>query len=352
MRWIALALLAACGGDGDRTYNAGPDRGDPQPSPLVEVPKPELALFVHHVAFTPDGRWLLGMTSGVLTVWELDAGDAALDARGWFGLAETPGTPDPVARLERWLEENEVLHDYAVSPDGKEVIAVGPTAAGRWRLHPARAEVATLLERAPHEGEIHEVAIAPDGRRMLVAERGEVESWQVDGLARRDALALPELAMGVAFTADGRRAVVAGAYHLWLVGVDREGDLALLETVERRTFWTAIEPLGGDRFVIGGKHGELAIGRVEEDHLIVEPELPAHHREQIVHLARLDGGWAASSFDGTATLWADGGDAPAITIELPDEHETGLAIHPHGPWLATAGGDGLRVWRYRRDAIR
>jgi WD40 repeat protein len=319
---------------------------------LVEVPSPDYP-FLHDARFTPDGRWLIAETGGVLTVWELDGAAGTLTERGWFGTAGRRGGPPPeveVSGYGTWLDANPGIDEWVMTRDGTRIIGVGSRGIGRWRLHPERQPIATEIDRQRRDGvDVHAIALSPDERTLIVAEREQVVLWRVgDALTAGPAIAMPDMPDAVAFTGDGRHAVVAGGDFVVLVDV---GAAAIVDQHEVEGFMDVIAPLGGDRFAVGGSDRRITRWRAKGGKLERGAPLPDHHTDKIYNLAApADGRWlAAASTDGTATLWPLEVDAPPIVIPLPEDHFYALAIHPHGPYLAT-GGQGLRVWRYRRDA--
>jgi WD40 repeat protein len=320
---------------------------------LVEVPSPDYP-FLHDARFSPDGRWLIAETGSVLTVWELDAAAGTLTERGWFGMAGRRGGPPPeveVMDYGEWLAANPSIEEWVMSRDGRRVIGAGSDGIGRWRLHPEREPIATKIDQQKREDvDVARLALSPDERTLLVLERERVAVWSVgDALTEIGTIALPDYpGGGAAFTADGRHAVVAGGDFVALIDV-RAFTIADQQEIDGNM--EGIVALGGDRFATGGSDRRITPWRVQGGKLERGEPLPEHHTDKIYTLAApADGRFlAAASTDGTATLWSLVQDEPPIVIELPLDHFYALAIHPHGPYLAT-GGQGLRVWRYRRDA--
>jgi WD40 repeat protein len=318
------------------------------------VPSPDYP-FLHDARFTPDGRWVIAQTGGVLTVWELDGAAGTLAERGWFGMAGRRGGPPPevpVSDYGEWLTANPGIDEWALTRDGTRIIGAGSRGIGRWRLHPERTPVATKIDQlARAEVDVMAIALSPDERTLLVLERERVAVWSVgDALAEAGAIDLPEYGDALAFTGDGRHAVVGGDDVVMLIDV---GKRAVVDVEQVEGNVEDVVSLGGDRIAAGGSDRRITPWRVTDGALERGAPLPAHHTDKIYMLAApAGGGWlAAASTDGTATLWPLEGDAPPIVMQLPEDHFYALAIHPHGPYLAT-GGQGLRVWRYRRDAVR
>jgi WD40 repeat protein len=315
------------------------------------VPSPDYP-FLHDARFTPDGRWVIAETPGVLTVWELDGAAGALRERGWFGMMPVRGGPPPevpVSDYGTWLAANPDIESWVLTRDGTQVIGGGEYAIGRWRLHPDKQPVATELERVKRDDvELYGLALSPDDRTLLALERERAVVWRTAPLAEVGAIALPEMPEAAAFTGDGRHAVIVGDDYVLLVDVAAR---AIADQHEVDGYVKALTALGGDRFATGGTDKLITLWRVKGGKLEPGKPLPAHHGDDIYLLAApADGRWlAAASTDGTATLWPLEVDAPPIVVTLPEDHFYALAIHPHGPYLAT-GGQGLRIWRYRRDA--
>ena len=319
------------------------------------MPSPDYP-FLHDARFTPDGRWVIAETGGVLTVWELDGAAGTLTERGWFGMASRRGGPPPeveVMDYGEWLAANPGIDAWVLTRDGRRVIGVGSRGIGRWHLHPHRTPVASKVDQQAREDvDVAGIALSPDDRTLLVLEDERVVVWRVgDALVEEGAVALPDYpGGGAAFTGDGRHAVIAGGDYVALLDVAAR---TLADVQELDGNLEAIVGVGGDRFFVAGRDRRITPWRVRGGRLERGAPLPAHHTDTIYSLAAPEGGrfLAAASTDGTATLWPLEVDAPPIVVALPEDHFYALALHPHGPYLAT-GGQGLRVWRYRRDAAR
>jgi WD40 repeat protein len=386
-----LAISLACGacGSAAHTYNAAPDEGPAEPRLVVTARAEDDADTPRRVLFTPDGRYLLAIT-GVIGVWEFDAAKASLQERGWFGFAADRVPPpsglmnDP-AKLEAWLAEHVSVREAVITPDGEHVIGGGRGALAVWRLTPEATPVATLVGVAPAtEHEMIAMALAPDGRALLTLRRlsqaqaeaaggsltampqGTIELWEVARessvpLRKRGEQLVRDMPYSGAFTADGRFAAVVGSDEmLAVVAVKERGGPQVFEQEADDTL-QEIVALTDDRFATGGFDQVVRVWRLERGEtprLVQQAALDQVHAGKLRALAAApDSSWlVAASDDHTLSLWPAGAWAPGgatepvVQFQPPDEYVHSLAVHPVGPWLATAS-DELRVWRVNREKL-
>ena len=392
MRLWSLCLITllspGCGPNGGRAADAAPDSGPAEPQLLITSQVKD-ADEPRGVVFTPDGGHLLVLT-GVASVWAFDAAGASLRERGWFGFAEDreappPGLTDDLGKLRAWVDRHPSLEAIAVTPDGSHVIGGARTGLGLWRLTPTGQPVATLVGKTDDEDfDLYGMALAPDGRSLIALRRpsreqadaarerlgldhdvqGTIERWDVDPAAdpplrRRAAAFVEDRPAAAAFTADGMFAAVVGSSRL--LGVARLSDPDAVVFIEQGADDTQEEivALPGDRFATGGFDEVVRLWQLEREGpwLIQLGVMDRVHAGKLRAMAAApDGRWlVAASDDHALSFWPaaswsrDQVTAPVL-LRPPIEYVHALAVHPAGPWLATAG-DGVRVWRVNRDRL-
>jgi WD40 repeat protein len=145
----------------------------------------EIASYVYHLAFSPDGRFLATAGSG-LKVWNATTGQLV-----WQTAAIEPMT------------------DVAYSPDGRAL--TGSSFQGWIGIWDAAtgARSGTL---PGHRGEVHRIAFRPDGKRLATAGRDRViRIWDLhDEAAPRELRGHKSDIWDVAYSPDGSRLASAG----------------------------------------------------------------------------------------------------------------------------------------------
>lgn len=284
---------------------------------------------VHALCGDPTGPRLavgVGARVAIVEVSREENSDAAKKGAGWSSRS--------LALLDG---QRDVVESLAFSPDGK-LLAVGDFArvhvwsAGDWKR-------TRVLE--PLEDRVLALAFSPDGARLAAGagaptERGEVKLWNagtgslewavtphsdcVFGLgwtpagllltasADRSTLALDggtgkilhrleahtHHVLGVAVSADGKRAVTCGADRkLKLWDLEKWELSSSLKGHEKQAAWVGFLP-GGERFISAGGDGKLRLWDVDkEDQRLSLGEA----RESLQAGTLLDGGKVAAASD-------------------------------------------------------
>jgi len=124
------------------------------------------------IALDPQGRWLAAVGDHQMVVWRLDDRPA-----------EEVGTPVMVARHAK------PLHSLSFSPDGRQLLMGGRTAAAQlWRLPTAPKAKIASPQLLNHGAPLTQAAMSPDGRAIAtVSEDGTIKLWdsQTTRLLRR-----------------------------------------------------------------------------------------------------------------------------------------------------------------------
>ncbi|MGF9754264.1 hypothetical protein AAII07_03625 [Microvirga sp. 0TCS3.31] len=145
------------------------------------------------VAVAPDWSTVATVDDGTVVLEDLDSGETVTELTGLADDDVTDGSP---------------VTAVAYSPDGELVAAAGLDDDGDDRLMVWSVdgdEVASLRT----SGEVHRIAVSPEGNRIATAGNGPVE---VHDLVKGDTWELPSGGGGtVAWSADGERLLGAGA---------------------------------------------------------------------------------------------------------------------------------------------
>lgn len=364
----------------------GPDEGPAEPQLLITV-QPDDGDEARGVVWAPDGGHLLVLT-GVVAVWAFDARSASLQERGWFGFAEDrepppPGLTQDLSKLQEWVGRHASVEEVVVTPDGQHVIGGGRDGLAVWRLTPKDQPVATLVgKQAGEDHDLYGMALAPDGRRLVTLRRppreqaeaarseqgfeydpeGKIELWDVDPgsstpLHLRGEVLVKDRPSEAAITIDGQFAAVIGSSQMLGVARLEENAVKLSEQDADDTLGEIVA-LPGDRFATAGFDQVVRLWQLDRDGMrLVQLAVLDHvHGGKLRALAAAaDGRWLAAASDDHAvsfwpTAWSPDKVAAPVLLRPPIEYVHDLAVHPGGPWLATAG-DGVRVWRINRDRL-
>lgn len=197
-------------------------RPDQQAPSRLRVLRPATGEVLHElpsfhpsrVAFSPDGRWLLGRSNDRLLLMEAVSGDIALDVRHEPGRPQSPSRTYPSGFTRASFDVAEF------TPDGTRLAVVERGELWVYDLG-ARADVS----RVPVDlggGTWFAAAVTPDGRRIVLHDDKLRELRFLDLMTGRETAALtPEPwstwgGSGIRFSADGRHLSAAGGMVLSL----------------------------------------------------------------------------------------------------------------------------------------
>ena len=275
--------------------------------PLHEPPLLELA-------FSPDGRHLVGMSDGAparLLAWRLSDGHATVQAIG-----------------------NVTTSMLAFHPDGNRV-AVGDS-RGRvvvWHLGEDRLEE---LGHFPTAVLDYHVEFTPDGKQLLAG--GEHGFWLHFGLAGQgvnDRSTVPFLADSL--SPDGTLLALADLQSELIRLVNLDGDEQ--RVLRRSGGLRAVQFSPDGRWLLGfgsGSMAELWSLRSPAERLLPQPE-------RGWQLAELPDGKTLAVLEAHGALELWDGEAPAHRLGVAGD-ATMLAVSRDGRWLATAGDAGVQLW--------
>ncbi len=282
------------------------------------------------VAITPDGRRLLG--PAVEAAADPTAADAPFASvlQAW----DVGGNPGP----RRLLGHRHLISHVAASSDSRRALTIASDATAKvWDLD-AGAESQTLPIHG--SGAYMTAEFSPDGRSAIL---DDMDAAQLRDLASGRELRRLEGGgnLGsVAFTADGRAALVGGA--------ERPLKLWNLETGEARTIAEAAGALRGLAISRDGRH---AYGGYEDRSVRCWEDFrgpssrprafPTWHPDKVLAVALSPDGKVLASADvgGRVLVWDALKETKLREMVLPGQ-VAALAFFPDGRHLATANGNG------------
>jgi WD40 repeat protein len=318
---------------------------------------------VDAVAVTPDGRRAVSASSGgTLKVWDLETGAEIRTLTGHRyevdAVAVTPDGRRAVSASRDWtlkvwdLDTGAEIRTLAghdgwvngvgVTGDGRRAVsASGDGTLKVWNLETG-AEIRTL---AGHAGVVQAVAVTPDGRRAVSASRYQtLKMWDVE--AGREMRTLTGRTYDtVAVTPDGQRAVSASWWGKTLRVWDLETGAKMRALVGRAGVAVAVAVTGdGRRAVSGSLYGTLKVWDLETG---AEIRTLAGHPGSVNTVAVTGDGQRAvsGSMDHTVKVWDMETGAKICTLTGHDGWVNGVAVTGDGQRAVSASRDGtLKVW--------
>ncbi|MGB2820921.1 MAG: WD40 repeat domain-containing protein, partial [Phycisphaerae bacterium] len=279
--------------------------GEPYGTPMqTEVAR------VEELAFSPDGTLLAtGTKTGTVRLW------STADC-------QVHGTP---------VTHAEDIRELCFTPDGARLFSRVPCGFMMWNVRSTPLSKRTWT----HDSHVHAVAFSPDGRRVAVSDRGQIQLRRADtGEPEGLSIDVPQYAVALAFTQGGRR----------LAGVTLRGDVYRWD-VEAGTPPQPAWSLEGVQW--GGRRNTAVFGR--------DGALLATVEEDATRLRRADTGelhGPKGEFKrgGAAAIGPDGKLLVAATYGLDTllyDIQTGKLLselhHPEHIRCVTFGPEGKRL---------
>ncbi|HLY08485.1 MAG TPA: WD40 repeat domain-containing protein, partial [Planctomycetota bacterium] len=316
---------------------------------------------VYSAAFTPDGRRILTASfDRTHLLWDARTGERLTPPEGhptavsdvaWSPLREGPLSQSGDATLIQWnLGTGKAVRrshegiglacSMSISPDGRTIAAGTSSFVDLWD--------ADTLEAKPGfqvAGYAHSVAFSPDGKTILAA-GGTGVTWR-DRETGKVLQTLPEhpsFVRALAFTSDGKRAVISGEAfppELW--------DLATGQRIhqmawEGQTIDTLAVSPNGRYAVSGDEEGVVAIWDLEKGSLV--RRLEKHEGQSCVAFSPDGQTILSGSWDKSAILWDVRTGRPLRTFTGHVGSVTAVAFSPGGTYIATGSSDTtVLVWR-------
>jgi len=283
------------------------------------ISRQELPYAIGHVAFSPDGAWLL-TESGVLG-WE------STIIQIW-----SPLTGLEAARLEGYVA--------AFSPDGKKVAVAKDNTVVIWEWNRKLLEAISPVADVLNGSSIFSLAgltFSLDGQWVATVGENTVQVWEMT-TGREIARIAPEDLHTVEFS-PGKEWLVTGGWDItqvwetttWQEVVRREGEASPI-IFSRNGRWIAAVGNNGHEVQVWETATGQDVAHVTSNDLVSAIEFSPDG-----HLL------AIGSWDHTARVW---------DVEMGQEvarmaHEASVetvAFSPNGQWVASGGADGVRVW--------
>jgi WD40 repeat protein/serine/threonine protein kinase len=288
---------------------------------------------VQAVAFSPDGKRLAAGTG--TTGAETNATLVLMDA----------ATGQPLWKMQ---ERGTNILSVAFSPDGK-TIASGCggfnnySGIGYVRLRDAATGKETgRIPGGP--GGVTSVAYSPDGTQLALANRGQVDVWDLkDHLLEFALQGHVDFVYAVTFSPDGRWIASAGwdrTIRLW----DRSNGSLARTLLGHRGFVRGLSfRPDGKQLISCSEDKSVRLWDVASGRSLAS----FHGHAGFVHCVAFspDGVQAASgSLDGTIKLWPAAAPDPQVTFRNGSGWVGTLAFSPDGQRVVTAHNGGIRLW--------
>lgn len=269
------------------------------------------------IEFSPDGaRVLTGDGTGTVRSWELASGTLrplSGHTREIVSLVFLPGAPSRFASAAR---------------DGTLRL---------WDLRTGASEVFK-----GHEGSIYDLAVAPDGKKLLSGGGDNTARlWDVALGTSRVLRGQTDVVVSVVFSPDGRKVAVASVdQSVRLYDLDALHD-AVVATHDSAIQAAVVSP-GGDHVAFGGKDGVARVVGLEDG----ATRVAARHEGEVLDLAFSPDGarLASGGEDGRIRLFELHSGAARV-LEGHERAVHRLVFSPDGARLFSAGADGtVREW--------
>jgi WD40 repeat protein len=335
-------LSAAFSSDGSRIVSAGDDLTvrvwDAKTGKALIDPFRGHQDVVRSVAFSPDGgRIVSGGNDGSVRIWDVSSGK---------------GIGEPLRGHDGWV------NSVAFSPDGELIMSAGGD--GTVRLWNAMNKEMIGSPLRGHQADVYSASFSKDGRKIVSAgEDKTVRIWDVNINYTISEPLGGHLGQvnSVAVSTDGSRIVSAGedgTVRLWDAKSGKPIGLPLRGN--RRPLWSVAISTDGKRIVSGGDDLTVQLWDAKSGRRISEPL--RGHKRGLGSVAFSSNGdrIVSSGNDGEVRVWdAKSGKVIGIIGKQQDDFLLPMYVawvksavfSPDGSLIATAGEDGLKLWKAR-----
>ncbi len=275
------------------------------------------------VAFSPDGRHLVGGRMGSLDLWDTTTGEIIRTFNG----------------------HSNFVSCVAFSPDGKTIVSgSGDSTLKLWDVETGRE---TMTFRG-HTDSVNSVAFSPDGTRVVSSGGTKIKVWSLR--VNREILTLhghKSYVSCVAFSPNGKRIVSGGRddHTLKIWDASRGQSVKRLVGHTHSVNGVAFSP-DGTRIVSGGLDNTLKVWDAMTGQEIFTLNGPPYGVSCAIYSPNgkqiLSGGYDFNRNDAVKLFDAEG--AIKLNIDLRVKHVFCAAYSPNGNRIVCGGKGWLKLW--------
>jgi len=296
------------------------------------------------LAFSPDGKRLATLGLNSIDLYDVESGKQVVTLPKSFvsAIVFSPDGESLFSAANRTITTT----DTTVTTTTGQEISVWNLAAGK--------VVRTIKG---HAGEVHGLAISPDGALLASGDIGGViKLWDIQGNELRTFRGHTNFVWSLAFSPDGTRLASAsfdGTIKLWTPSIDLEIRSITDNFAGENKCCVAYSP-DGKRLVSTGFYQTIKIWDPDTNHLFRTITRPGRKEDGFAHAKVISGmafspdssQLATAGSDRIFKLWDIASGKELHNLRGPDGMFAGAAVafDPSGKRLATASSDGGKLW--------